>query len=61
MNYKASELSTSLLQSELRTLQRARSGCMMHEDRAAVNATIKEYQEELNKRLKNEEGQQCAT
>lgn len=61
MNYKASELSTSLLQSELRTLQRARSGYMLREDRAAVNATIKEYQEELDKRLKNEEGKQCAT
>ena len=51
MNYKASELSTKTLQSELRTLQMASKGHLLREDRAAVSATIKEYQEELNKRL----------
>lgn len=51
MNYKASELSTKTLQSELQTLQRASRGHLLREDRAAVSATIKEYQEELNKRL----------
>lgn len=53
MNYKPSEMSTSLLQNELKQLQQASRGHLLREDRAAVSATIKEYHEELCKRIKD--------
>ena len=53
MNYKPSEMSTSLLRSELKRLQQASTGHLLREDRIAVRATAKEYHEELCKRIKD--------
>lgn len=49
MNYKASELSTRLLEIQVKDLEGSLRFCM-HRDRPQVRALIKEYKDELEKR-----------